>query len=72
MENTGRVFESDVVPDSGKTKSRMISLRLMFESDVVPDSGKTRPCECLPDLRFESDVVPDSGKTADDIMRAVA
>ena len=34
-------FESDVVPDSGKTLFLLpISLHL-FESDVVPDSGKT-------------------------------
>ena len=34
-------FESDVIPDSGKTILSTISLALSFESDVIPDSGKT-------------------------------
>ena len=47
-------FESDVVPDSGKTACYDTRGEVLFESDVVPDSGK---------VLFESDVVPDSGKT---------
>ena len=35
-------FESDVVPDSGKTERRNIPSVNEFESDVVPDSGKTQ------------------------------
>ena len=35
------LFESDVVPDSGKTRERPVRLERLFESDVVPDSGKT-------------------------------
>ena len=34
-------FESDVVPDSGKTQIYKRVQRRGFESDVVPDSGKT-------------------------------
>ena len=34
-------FESDVVPDSGKTKDVTHHEAHLFESDVVPDSGKT-------------------------------
>ena len=34
-------FESDVVPDSGKTFIFSPSSSGLFESDVVPDSGKT-------------------------------
>ena len=34
-------FESDVVPDSGKTCFPTIKRNGEFESDVVPDSGKT-------------------------------
>ena len=36
-------FESDVVPDSGKTNEFHQSRLPSFESDVVPDSGKTSP-----------------------------
>ena len=36
------MFESDVVPDSGKTELRQRRGISAFESDVVPDSGKTR------------------------------
>ena len=34
-------FESDVIPDSGKTINLIFSIELSFESDVIPDSGKT-------------------------------
>ena len=34
-------FESDVVPDSGKTLPSFFMSDSEFESDVVPDSGKT-------------------------------
>ena len=34
-------FESDVVPDSGKTIVLHELYSHLFESDVVPDSGKT-------------------------------
>ena len=36
-------FESDVIPDSGKTIKRAITNVSTFESDVIPDSGKTSP-----------------------------
>ena len=36
-----RSFESDVVPDSGKTIGKAVIGKAVFESDVVPDSGKT-------------------------------
>ena len=35
------LFESDVIPDSGKTDSFFQTRRTRFESDVIPDSGKT-------------------------------
>ena len=35
------MFESDVIPDSGKTKTATGLHSLSFESDVIPDSGKT-------------------------------
>ena len=35
------MFESDVIPDSGKTIYRRLIKRILFESDVIPDSGKT-------------------------------
>ena len=35
------MFESDVVPDSGKTGKWEKIGENRFESDVVPDSGKT-------------------------------
>ena len=34
-------FESDVIPDSGKTSFSALISAIMFESDVIPDSGKT-------------------------------
>ena len=34
-------FESDVIPDSGKTFKNASMLAAKFESDVIPDSGKT-------------------------------
>ena len=71
----GELFESDVVPDSGKTGEERLITVGEFESDVVPDSGKTRPRQCLSDLWFESDVVPDGGKIKagqDGILRIAA
>ena len=35
------MFESDVIPDSGKTYFLFFMMRPPFESDVIPDSGKT-------------------------------
>ena len=35
------MFESDVIPDSGKTFHVTLEHVFMFESDVIPDSGKT-------------------------------
>ena len=35
------MFESDVIPDSGKTWIFPTMHYLLFESDVIPDSGKT-------------------------------
>ena len=57
-------FESDVIPDSGKTKDIVNRLNLLFESDVIPDSGKTGNISTTTFSAFESDVIPDSGKTA--------
>ena len=34
-------FESDVIPDSGKTGKFIPKYPTGFESDVIPDSGKT-------------------------------
>ena len=34
-------FESDVIPDSGKTSMKQLNFTPLFESDVIPDSGKT-------------------------------
>ena len=34
-------FESDVIPDSGKTFKFFFDQGALFESDVIPDSGKT-------------------------------
>ena len=34
-------FESDVIPDSGKTGNISTTTFSAFESDVIPDSGKT-------------------------------
>ena len=39
------LFESDVIPDSGKTPSPLYAIRFSFESDVIPDSGKTAATE---------------------------
>ena len=58
-----RWFESDVVPDSGKTCIISLIVSPGFESDVVPDSGKTAKAVFPSGSGFESDVVPDSGKT---------
>ena len=35
------MFESDVIPDSGKTSGDTYHTGCTFESDVIPDSGKT-------------------------------
>ena len=35
------MFESDVIPDSGKTLFFASIALDSFESDVIPDSGKT-------------------------------
>ena len=35
------MFESDVIPDSGKTGKSSTRSICVFESDVIPDSGKT-------------------------------
>ena len=56
-------FESDVIPDSGKTHRSPIMLPALFESDVIPDSGKTVIRSSKSGYLFESDVIPDSGKT---------
>ena len=37
----GTEFESDVIPDSGKTQILTLQSCIAFESDVIPDSGKT-------------------------------
>ena len=36
-----KTFESDVIPDSGKTGFNAMTFSHKFESDVIPDSGKT-------------------------------
>ena len=56
------MFESDVIPDSGKTVNSGIEHVFMFESDVIPDSGKTCLKQHRLGMQFESDVIPDSGK----------
>ena len=56
-------FESDVIPDSGKTDTDFVRLDNSFESDVIPDSGKTSKYKNMNMSLFESDVIPDSGKT---------
>ena len=38
-------FESDVIPDSGKTSFDFSKHIFTFESDVIPDSGKTEKIE---------------------------
>ena len=55
-------FESDVIPDSGKTKTMIEPVYSKFESDVIPDSGKTIRIILFLRPVFESDVIPDSGK----------
>jgi len=56
------LFESDVIPDSGKTLASASSFVFVFESDVIPDSGKTLSAKWCLSGQFESDVIPDSGK----------
>ena len=58
----GILFESDVIPDSGKTTYRAEYSERLFESDVIPDSGKTSIMLWGQFHLFESDVIPDSGK----------
>ena len=68
-------FESDVVPDSGKTPLSLYLLIRPFESDVVPDSGKTGFLRAGQIVLFESDVVSDGGKIKagqDGILRIAA
>ncbi len=55
-------FESDVIPDSGKTSEIAVIEKILFESDVIPDSGKTIKFKRVLRSLFESDVIPDSGK----------
>ena len=55
-------FESDVIPDSGKTGVIRDWVLDRFESDVIPDSGKTTHLRVTRRLKFETDVIPDSGK----------
>ena len=56
------MFESDVIPDSGKTRIYLSWYLVGFESDVIPDSGKTLSAKWCLSGQFESDVIPDSGK----------
>ena len=65
------MFESDVIPDSGKTCEASTWTTPWFESDVIPDSGKTFPALCAAESTFESDVIPDSGKTPHGYQEAV-
>ena len=58
------MFESDVIPDSGKTDQGETESEVPFESDVIPDSGKTIEYAGMVSILFESDVIPDSGKTS--------
>ena len=45
-------FESDVIPDSGKTQQICIIYKHMFESDVIPDSGKIKISSSIGQVRF--------------------
>ena len=67
-----RMFESDVISDSGKTCIAVEFPCTSFESDVISDSGKT----AIHDKRrwevFESDVISDSGKTALNLIVSTA
>ena len=46
------MFESDVIPDSGKTIKFKRVLRSLFESDVIPDSGKIKISSSIGQGRF--------------------
>ena len=46
------MFESDVIPDSGKTLSAKWCLSGQFESDVIPDSGKIKISSSIGQVRF--------------------
>ena len=62
-------FESDVIPDSGKTVYLAWPAYFQFESDVIPDSGKTKVSAFSSAFGFESDVIPDSGKTSKSVSK---
>ena len=46
------LFESDVIPDSGKTPISPDYRKAMFESDVIPDSGKIKISSSIGQVRF--------------------
>ena len=46
------LFESDVIPDSGKTLASASSFVFVFESDVIPDSGKIKISSSIVQVRF--------------------
>ena len=48
----GILFESDVIPDSGKTPISPDYRKAMFESDVIPDSGKIKISSSIGQVRF--------------------
>ena len=48
----GILFESDVIPDSGKTTYRAEYSERLFESDVIPDSGKIKISSSIGQVRF--------------------
>ena len=45
-------FESDVIPDSGKTSEIAVIEKILFESDVIPDSGKIKISSSIGQGRF--------------------
>ena len=45
-------FESDVIPDSGKTEDYDKRTEKAFESDVIPDSGKIKISSSIGQGRF--------------------
>ena len=63
LSNAMGSFESDVIPDSGKSVHDEVHGVIPFESDVIPDSGKSLPGAVGMMRWFESDVIPDSGKS---------
>ena len=46
------MFESDVIPDSGKTSEIAVIEKILFESDVIPDSGKIKISSSIGQGRF--------------------